>query len=228
MIVRACQLQNFGDTLNVELVRLISGEVPTIVNNSFSNPDNETIYMVVGSVLGWVDSNTEVWGSGFISTSKTITTIQTPKKVHAVRGKFTRTILLSKGVDCPEVYGDPALLMPKFYNPKLEKKYDLSIIPHHVDKVLIPDLQKQFPEAHFIDIQQDIYKFIDEVIQSKYIISSALHGLVTADAYNIPNEWREFSGKVLGHGFKFRDYESSKGFVNLDKLLEVCPFRKSK
>jgi len=226
MLVRACKLKNFGDTLNSELIRLISGIVPTIVNNKFQNPNNETIYMAIGSVLGWCDEFTEVWGSGFISNSQFITSIPKAKKIHAVRGKLTREILLKRGIECPAVYGDPALLMPRFYNPELPKKYKLSVIPHHVDKVLIPELKKQYPTAHFIDIQQDVYKFIDEVIQSEYIISSALHGLIMADAYGVPNEWKEFSKKVLGHGFKFRDYESSKGLVDLDKLLEVCPFRR--
>ena len=228
MLLRACKLKNFGDTINQELVKLISGVTPTIVNNSFKNPKNETIYMCIGSVLGWADKNTIVWGSGFISNSQFITSIPKPKKIHAVRGVLTREILLKKGIDCPEVYGDPVLLMPRFYNPKLEKKYELSIIPHHIDKILIPKLKKQFPKAYFIDIQQDVYKFIDEVIQSKYVISSALHGLIAADTYGVPNEWQEFSNKVLGKGFKFYDYETSKKYISLDKLLEVCPFRRLK
>ena len=225
MILRACKLRNFGDTLNSELTRLISGQIPTIVNNSFKNPNNETIYMAIGSVLGWVDENTEVWGAGFISNSQFITSVPKPKKIHAVRGPLTREILLKKGIECPEIYGDPALLMSRFYNPKLEKKYHLSIIPHHIDRVLIHQLKKMYSNAHFIDITGDIYKFIDEVIQSKYIISSALHGCIMAYAYNVPYEHYTFSDKVLGKGFKFADWESSKSYIDLDKLLEVCPFR---
>ena len=223
MILRSCKFLNFGDTLNSELVRLISGETPTIVNNSFKNKNNDTIYMAIGSVLGWADINTEIWGSGFLSNVQSISQV---KKVHAVRGQLTRNLLISKGIDCPEIYGDPALLMPLFYYPVLEKKYKLSIIPHHVDKGLISQLKKKYPKAHFIDIQQDVYNFIDEVVQSEYIVSSALHGVIMADAYSVPNEWKEFSNNVLGHGFKFRDYQSSKDLVDLNKLLNVCPFRR--
>jgi hypothetical protein len=37
-----------------------------------------------------------------------------------------------------------------------------------------------------------------------------LHGLVLADAIGIPNVWTLLSeNKVVGHGFKFRDYYSA-------------------
>jgi len=226
MIVRACISSNFGDSLNSELVRLISGETPTLYNSAFNNPHNETIYMAIGSVLGWATEETEVWGTGFISDSDFITDIPKPKKIHAVRGPETRDILTCNGIRCPEVFGDPALLMPRFYNPKLVKTHKLSIIPHAIDRVLIPELKKQFPEAHFIDVTQDVYKFLDEVIQSEHVISSALHGCIMCYAYGVPYEHQKFSEKVLGNGFKFRDFEESKKYIDLDKLMNVCPFRK--
>lgn len=252
--VRGCITSNWGDNLNNELIRLITGNKPIVVNSSFANPEKETIYMVIGSVLGWCDEQTEVWGAGFISNSNFITTIPKPKKIYSVRGKLTREILIKNGIKCPKVYGDPALLIPKFYQPRMDKKYDLSIIPHHIDRELIPILKKQFKKAHFIDITGDIYQVIDEICASERVMSSALHGLICADTYGIPNIWIQLSNKVLGKGFKFRDYFSSvnrkdiiplpmnkdtkllsivqkfklynKPEINLDKLWEVCPFRK--
>lgn len=256
MIIRSCLLRNFGDLLNKELVRHISGKEPIIINNSFTNPDKETIYMAIGSVLGWVDNYTEVWGSGFISNTETITNIPKPKKIHAVRGPNTRKELLKRGYDCPKIYGDPALLMKRFYNPQIEKKYNLSIILHYIDKPLKDILKKQFKGVHFIDIQQNIYSFIDEVLASEKIASSALHGLICADTYNIPNVWIKVSDKVLGKGFKFLDHFSSVNRkdqiplivtkqtnlnhimgkfqnynfpeIDLNPLWASCPFRKDK
>jgi len=224
MLVRSCITHNFGDSINKELVRLISGQVPIIVNNSFSNPKNETIYMCVGSILGWSTSSTVVWGSGLIKPQK----IQPPKQILAVRGKLTRNELIKQGIKTPEIYGDPCLLLPRYYNPKLDKKYKVSIILHHVDKILMPKLMKKFPNAHFIDIQQEEYKFLDEIIQSEYIISSALHGCIMAYAYNVPYKHKQFSNNLIGGDFKFRDFESSKSELDLDKLYEVCPFKKEK
>lgn len=226
MLVRGCVAKNWGDNLNVELVRLISGKVPKMVNNKFTNPDNETIHMCIGSVIQWADKNTVIWGTGSMSDTDTTMFKEKPKSITAVRGPRTRDKLIRYGYDCPDIFGDPALLMPRFYNPSLEKKYKLSVIPHAIDKCLIPQLKKEFPTAHFIDVQQDTYPFIDEVIRSEYIISSTLHGCICADAYGVLNEWRKFSDKVLGNGWKFFDYFESKPYINLDKLMEVCPFRR--
>lgn len=253
MLLRACKLKNFGDSLNSELIKLITGHEPTIVNNSFINPENEPIYMAIGSLLGWADKNTIIWGTGKMSDTDNTMFKEKPKKICAVRGELTRKELIKRGYRCPKVYGDPSLLMPRFYKPRMDKKYDLSIIPHHIDRELIPILKKQFKRVHFIDITGDIYQFIDEVCASERIMSSALHGLICADAYGIPNIWIQLSKKVLGKGFKFRDYFSSvnrkdtlpllinsetKIFpvmqkfklynepkIDLDKLWKVCPFK---
>lgn len=40
----------------------------------------------------------------------------------------------NRGIDCPSVFGDPALLLPRFYTPKrMEKRYKLGVIPHVID-----------------------------------------------------------------------------------------------
>ena len=255
MLIRACRNKNFGDSLNVELIRLITGKKPTIVNNSFTNPNNETIFMAIGSVIGWADKNTTVWGTGKISDTDA-TMFKEQPDIHAVRGPKTREEIIKRGFECPEVYGDPALLMPYFYRPKIDIQYEIGFIPHHIDKGLIPELRKQFPEVYFIDIQSDTYQFIDNVLKCKKIITSSLHGQIVADAYNIPNAWIKLSDKVLGNGFKYRDYYTSVGRLDKDPLIwsrnlkfidleikidnwneakidleplwNVCPFRKEK
>lgn len=219
MFIRGCRLKNFGDSLNVDLVKSISGETVTIVNNHFTNPDNETIYMAIGSVLGWADKNTVIWGTGKMSDTDATMFKEKPKKICAVRGPLTREEIIKRGFECPEIYGDPALLMPYFYRPEITIEHKVGFIPHHIDKVMIPELKKQFPEAHFIDIQMDSYRFIDEVMKCEYIVTSSLHGQIIADAYNIPNAWIKLSDKVLGEGFKYRDYYASVGRIYQEPLI---------
>lgn len=67
--------------------------------------------------------NTEVWGAGIIDGTKKLR--YKPKKVYAVRGPLTRKVLLAQGVKCPEIYGDPALLVAKYYQPKIEKNINM-------------------------------------------------------------------------------------------------------
>lgn len=222
---------NFGDILN-----------PILASN-FTNKNVKKIgkrkskfkehYFMIGSIIQRCNSQTIIWGSGLIS--DTIDLKRHPKKVLAVRGPLTRKRLLELGVSCPKIYGDPALLLPKFYDPKnINKKYELGIIPHYVDKN--DDRLKKFSNTKkikIIDVQnKNPLEVVNQVIECKKIISSSLHGIIVADAYGIPSAWTELSNKVIGNGFKFNDYFLSVGrkqrkafnfnqFESLDDILNV-------
>lgn len=205
--------RNWGDDINVHLVRLISKRDVIVSNSSlfhiFFKPSN---YICIGSVLGWFeDEKTEIWGAGFISEDVQFKIL--PKKIHSVRGKSTRDRLLEMNVNCPKVYGDPALLLSMFYKPTLKKKYKMGIVPHFADYDN-PCIVK-FLENHrdCIRIKLRGYKkwtdVIDQICSCDFIVSSSLHGLITSDSYGIPNEWVSFSNNIEGGNFKFIDYFSS-------------------
>lgn len=240
---------NFGDVLNPLLLHKLTGKKIVPVKALYYAKNH---FFVIGSILNRASRYTIVWGTGFISEDSHCQ--EEPLKVLAVRGPKTRQILLNDGIDCPEVYGDPALLLPKVYHPKIEKKFKLGIVPHYVDKKneWLTKI-KDNPEVKILNIQEkDPFVFIDELLSCEQIASSSLHGLIVADAYEIPSVWIEFSNKVMGNGFKFLDYFMSvkrkdnkpiyitvhtklsdiyNGFydyeidIDLDKLLKACPFK---
>ena len=176
-----------------------------------------------------------------------------PRKICAVRGPLTRARLIEQGVDCPEVYGDPALLLPRFYNPSVAKTHKIGIIPHYIDQG--SEHLERFtgdPAVLLIDVTNGYRKFVQQIKSCERIASSSLHGIILADAYGVPSTWIELSDKVDGDGFKFRDYFLSVGredkeplvvssetklddildrfydyriHIDLDKLLQACPFR---
>ncbi len=194
---------NVGDILNYTLVKGLTGKrVIQVSSKSYLHKH----YFVIGSLLDRANRNTEVWGSGFIS--KNSSCDEPPRKVYAVRGPKTRELLLNQGIEGPEVYGDPALLMPYLFNPKIKKSYSLGIIPHYVDKQN-PCFEKfkNDTDCLVIDIQDpNPYNFLIKLLSCEVILSSSLHGIILADAYGIPSQWIRVSDKVLGGDFKFQDY----------------------
>ncbi len=190
-------------------------------------------YFMIGSILQRCTSKSIIWGSGLISENSICK--EKPKNVLAVRGPLTRKKLIEQGIECPEIYGDPALLLPEVYPASnIKAKYKLGIIPHFLDKT-DPWLKKfsEMSEVKIIDIQnKKPLNVIDDMLKCEKIISSSLHGLIISDAYKIPSVWIQFTNPIEDDNFKFQDYFASvkrsvnkpfifNEFKNLDNILQV-------
>lgn len=200
-----CDSPNWGDALSPVLCNKLSG-LP--VKKMLWHYQNR--YLAIGSILGSANSRAEVWGSGFVWPDEKLA--EPPKVIHAVRGPQTRSLLLEQGIDCPEIYGDPALLFPFFYNPPVEKEYAVGIVPHFSDKGS-GWLKRQGNDSkvRIIDVEGGIEQFVKEIKSCELIVSSSLHGLICADAYGVPNIWVKLSDILWGGSFKFCDYYESVG-----------------
>ena len=121
---------NWGDAISPVIASYMSGGVNTHYIDPVDCTTNVTRYAVIGSILQAIKSDrTEVWGSGFIS--KEPKGVCIPKRIHSVRGPLSRRVYTRLGIKCPEIYGDPALLMPLIYpSAGDEATYDLGIVPH--------------------------------------------------------------------------------------------------
>jgi len=198
-------MPNWGDALNPVLVELVSGRKAQYLEELHHDR-----YLAIGSVLGTANEHAEVWGSGFIREHEPL--LGRPRAVHAVRGPLSREALLRQDVECPEIYGDPALLLPRFFNPQVGKRYAVGIIPHYVDKGHAwVEQYRRDPQVLIIDIESGITEFVRLVKSCEVILSSSLHGLICADAYGVPNAWIRLSDDVMGGDYKFRDYRLSIG-----------------
>lgn len=227
--------QNLGDDLNYYLLKELTGK--EIVNQYNLYQKFHVNYCCVGSILdsSLVNEYSVVWGAGALLGECPIK--MKPRKVCAVRGPLTRHYLQSQNIECPSVFGDPALLLPIVYQPVEKKKYKVGVIPHYSDlrtNKLRLFLSQCGEGVQVIKLRGygDWKKVIDEINECDFIVSSSLHGIIISDAYNIPNVWVEFSDHVLGNGFKFRDYFLSVGrsvsepvaineSSNLDDLLAI-------
>lgn len=217
------QSENWGDALNPFLLEAISGKKAIHYKDVFPTHD-APVYSVIGSVIGLFDpKDLVVWGSGFISSEATIT--NTPNLITAVRGPKTRRKLLKLGIQCPSVYGDPALLLPRFLHAKPgNRRYKLGIIPHYIDKAapIIDQFEHYDDDVLIIDICSGIPDVVNAICNCDMVASSSLHGLICADAYGVPNVWLEFSDKIVGGRFKFFDYLLSVGRFEDSPLAVTC------
>lgn len=202
------QKENYGDLLGRYLVEKISNKKVVWVNPKKISIYNwfSPIYMTIGSILSHATENCVVWGSGIISKEYPIKKAQ----FLAVRGPQTRKYLMEFGYQVPEVYGDPALLLPRYFNPKVEKKYSYGIVPHYNDMKVIKNWFSDRADIHIIDMMtNDVEVKTLEFLACEKIVSSSLHGMIVAHAYGIPAVWQKFSDKVFGDDIKYRDYMES-------------------
>lgn len=210
---------NWGDDASLWISNFINPNLKFIQSKYSWNIRNKDNILCIGSIISWMtNSKSIIWGSGVVYPNQKIAF--SPKKVCAVRGPLTRKYLIEQGINCPEVYGDPALLFPLFYKPQTAKTHKYGIIPHFRDKDndLLRELGNR-PDVLIIDVQNihPWHKFIDDINRCSYILSSSLHGIIISDAYEIPNCWVEFpSGE--SKRFAFFDYLQS---VRRDNVIPI-------
>lgn len=210
------------------MIRIIAEE-PNYYGIDVKKRVSETkhLYAIGSILLGYQDCT--IWGSGFLNDPTVSKAFGVYTLIHqywhktdvrAVRGPESRRILMKMGINCPEVYGDPAILMPLFYEPKcaFPKKY--VVVPH------FNEFPKYKDEDNVISPFTNDYKgFIDSICSSDLVISSSLHGIVLAEAYGIPAVLlNNYSAKNI---LKYKDYYESLGQYdikiarNIDEALRI-------
>ena len=201
---------NFGDILNPYLIEKLTGIPPKPSKRGKG-------VLAIGSIIKFANQETTVWGSG---TPRMTDTLSPLARYTAVRGPLTHQLVTRSGGTCPEIFGDPALLLPKIYNPKIEKRYKLGLIKHHVHE------KEARPADDVLEINvmcngySGMEEFIDQVLSCERILTTSLHGLIVAHAYGIPARWGIYSkGKSLaGDDTKFQDHMLAVGLPRTPPL----------
>lgn len=183
---------NFGDRLSPVIVGRLLGR--PVIHATHTTPK----LLAIGSILQQYSVPGDViWGTGAWFghedwSARGITCL-------AVRGPRTRDYVLRKGGRCPEIYGDPALLLPHVHPVTLAPTRDLAILPHYADEA-----------GWNIGHQQGLYtinpgwpweRIVQELANSARVVTSSLHGLIACEAYGIPVTWATFLPPA-----KFHDY----------------------
>lgn len=200
--------ENYGDILSKYIVEQCSGKAVSFFNAPKQRKKwfKKNYLMAIGSIMKYATPKATVWGSGIISKAD----VFGKATFCAVRGPLSRKRILKQGYECPEVYGDPAILLPRFYKPKFKKKLRYGIIPHYVDQEVAETIFNGQDDCTVLNlIEDDVFKTTDAIANCEYVISSSLHGLIVAHAYGIPAIWVQFSNKLSGDNVKYADYFES-------------------
>lgn len=217
-------VENFGDLLSPYIVSKLSGKSvfhkiaaissKNLLKYILKYPHKigglrkyvlpwEKNLLAVGSILSYGNSHSKIWGSGFMNETDSFY----GGDVFAVRGRLSEKKIMKMGGEQCRVYGDPAMLLPLLYNPKVEKKYEMGIIPHW--KEFDYFYNKYSEKYHVINLKRfDVESIICEILSCEKILSTSLHGIIVAHVYGIPALWIKHSS-INTDGFKFMDYFSS-------------------
>ena len=211
---------NFGDELSIFITEhLIDKNKYELVINKNNIPLN---IVCIGSYIHCAKNNAYIFGSGIRIPNIGNELKYIKLNVCSVRGPLSRDILMKKNIDVPEIYGDPALLLPKFYKPVLidNLKDKIGVVPHKSNYVKYVN-NIDTTNFYLINPMDKWENVINYIYSCKEIISSSLHGLICSDAYDIPNVWLD-EYKLQEGDFKFKDYFASqkRDYVKIENINE--------
>lgn len=179
------KIVNFGDYISLKLVeRIVRTAVRVCPNGALAK---EKKLLAIGSIMTFARNHDVIWGSGANGKWLDLKYYKfTELDVRAVRGPLTRAFLQQNfSINCPEIYGDPALLFPYFFPEFVRSKnppLDYIVIPHYSEIALLP---KDLGD-HIVYPIEPWDHVIQKIVDSKFVISSSLHGIIIAEAYGIP------------------------------------------
>jgi pyruvyltransferase len=214
------EVPNFGDAMAPLLIARFAG-----LNPVWDTVSRASI-VTVGSVLEHIPP---LWDGFILGAGK----LREDSQLHLHTG--TATILGLRGPltarQCPPgnyAIGDPGLMVSELI-PAQDKLYDLGIVPHWSDQSLAkhPEFWGRGWDTKVISPRADPITVITEIARCRRIVTSSLHGAITADAFGIPRRIEPEGARwVKDKTFKWRDYSASISVpFEPGKMTEVSRLR---
>lgn len=209
---RATRLvDNFGDLLGPLLVERIAGATAMRRTQPPSVSAPSTV-VAVGSILHLAPPRSVVWGAGvnFKLASK-LPRWADSLDLRAVRGPYSARALAAAGIPAPDVFGDPALLLPR-YMPELVSWQAVGsgnplVVPNFNDYKSMSAAATARGLAA-IDPRDSLARVLRSIAGSGFVIGSSLHAVIIADSLGIP---ARFVSSSAEGPLKYRDYLAGTG-----------------
>ena len=194
------RVDNLGDALSPFIVKQVLSQVSPPVE---PKPSQRRI-LAIGSILNHAKTGDIVWGSGVNGIKAREDHAFESLDVRAVRGPRTRAFLDDLGIECPEVFGDPGILLSRFVKPRTPKLGDELYVPHFSQ-----GRHERADMRTLLTQGSDFQAFVNGIASARIVYSASLHGLVIAESYGIPAILTMTS--TTENLFKYRDYYEGTG-----------------
>lgn len=205
--------QNFGDAISQTVVAHVAGR-----DVVWAGHKNCEIY-ALGSLMKMIKNNQQdprdkggkpfVWGTGAMS-GLTNRAFLKNVRVALLRGPITAALLQRDD----RLFGDTGLLIADALGAAPAREDVIGLVPHmhFADDPRFAKIAAENPRIKLIDVRDpDANKVVRDIASCAHVISQSLHGLITADAYGIPNTWLDPLGIHGGAMLKFHDYAAGIG-----------------
>jgi pyruvyltransferase len=199
-VVRHRFLRNPGDELGPQLVAALLARYGVGVASWHKLGKR---LFTVGSIAQLARAGDVVWGAG-LRNAALAEHLHPEVDLRAVRGPLTAEAIRARhGIECC-VYGDPALLAPHLLGLARRRRHRPARIPrilflsHFADPRTPP---RHIAHARMIGGPRRILAAIG---RADVVLSSALHGIVLAEACGVASVW--LTGLSREPEFKFLDY----------------------
>lgn len=204
-------VNNFGDLLGPLIVqRLVThlGLEPTVRHSRR--------LVAVGSILRLATDGDVVWGAGANGKSVAGPLEVTSLDVRAVRGPLTRAYLERQGIPCPEMYGDPGLLVGHLWSRDelrgSRPTSKITIVPN------LHDYPRYRGDSRAVNPCAPVWDVVGRIASSEFVVGSSLHGVIVAESLGIPSR---LVASTTEPRFKYDDYYLGTGRAIPDLAPDV-------
>jgi pyruvyltransferase len=201
---------NFGDFLSRVVVDL------TLARRGYTlgdEVDQRRQMLAIGSVLHLAKDGAAVWGSGINGKMPAEAHTFSTLDVRAVRGPRTAEFLRSRGITVPDVFGDPALLLPVLAPERFRRSQrgGVALVPNLNDSEAIAEIAKDMraDSVTLVSPRAGWNRCVEAIIGHDLVLASSLHGLIIAEAFGVPARYVRLT--ETENLFKYTDYYEGTG-----------------
>lgn len=115
--------------------------------------------------------------------------------------------------------------MSKLIKPSAERDDKIALVPHYVDHYRVREVYGKSDGFRIVNMLDPVEKVVEDITRSAAVVTSALHGMVVADAYHLPCAWARFTPNVCGDGTKYVDHMAAVGRIQIGEWAEPIDVR---